>query len=113
MVPHGGTPLQIGETSFGLAAVSCPTTTFCAAVGSLGKTYIYNGATWATKAIGANSYFTSVSCSSSSFCLGVSHPHLYQFATFNGTAWSTISSVPLDRTVSEIWPLCRSRGWVS
>jgi hypothetical protein len=69
-------------------AVSCPTTSFCAAVGS-GEAVTYSAGTWSqpTSIEGA----LSVSCPSSSFCVAVNSGG--GALTYNGSSWSAATDI--------------------
>ncbi|MCL5948469.1 MAG: IPT/TIG domain-containing protein [Actinobacteria bacterium] len=55
-----------------LASVSCPTTTFCAAVDDSGYALTYNGSTWSTPlSVDGNNILYSVSCPTTIFCMAV------------------------------------------
>ncbi|MGA2806015.1 MAG: hypothetical protein ABSF89_16775 [Acidimicrobiales bacterium] len=54
-----------------LVSVSCPTTSFCAAVGDDGSAFTYNGSSWTTFSGVDTNPFEGVSCASSSFCVAV------------------------------------------
>ncbi|TPG15110.1 hypothetical protein EAH86_16460 [Pedococcus bigeumensis] len=57
---------------YGLASISCPTASFCAAVDGLGYAVTFDGTTWADPIsidTGTSSY--SVSCPTDSFCVMV------------------------------------------
>jgi hypothetical protein len=58
-----------------LTSVSCPTTSFCAAIDQDRAAVIYNG----------SSLFDTVSCASATFCVASTGA---QVVTFNGTRWS-------------------------
>lgn len=77
-------------------AISCPTASFCAAVGTSGFVDTFNGSAWGTPTQpdpNGNS-LTAVSCPSASFCAAVDN--LGQAITFNGSAWS--APVAIDNT---------------
>ncbi len=77
-------------------AISCPSTSFCAAVGTSGFVDIFNGSAWAapTQPDPNGNSLTAVSCPSASFCAAVDN--LGQAITFNGSAWS--APVAIDTT---------------
>ena len=59
------------DPSSGLSSVSCPTTRFCAAVGS-DEALTYDGSSWSSpRTISGQFEFTSVSCPTASFCAAV------------------------------------------
>ncbi|MBV9607249.1 MAG: hypothetical protein JO027_19190 [Solirubrobacterales bacterium] len=69
-------------------AISCPSASFCAAVGTAGFVYTFNGTTWGTPTQpdpNGNS-LSAVSCPSASFCVAVDN--LGGAITFNGSTWS-------------------------
>jgi hypothetical protein len=77
-------------------AISCPSTSFCAAVGTAGFVDTFNGSAWGTPTQpdpNGNS-LTAVSCATASFCVAVDN--LGQAITFNGSAWS--APVAVDNT---------------
>ncbi len=69
----------------GLTGVSCPTTTFCQAVDSIGRAFSYNGTTWSKGTlISTHGGLTSVSCPTVTFCAAVdSHGHAYELQASN------------------------------
>jgi hypothetical protein len=81
----------------GFDAVSCPTTSFCAAIDGTGDTFRYSGGTWSpTATLGSLSQDTGdlqVSCVSAQFCIaalpGATNDENYY--TYNGTSWSGAS----------------------
>ncbi|MFC6705042.1 hypothetical protein [Flexivirga alba] len=79
--------------SAAIRAVSCPTSTFCAAGDDAGNVLTWSGSSWsAPKSIdAAGNGLTSVSCSSSKFCAAVDRDG--NALTFNGSSWSAPKSV--------------------
>ena len=75
--------------------VSCPTATFCAAVGVGGWGQTFNGSSWGapTNIDPSGRTLTSVSCLSASFCAAVDQGG--NALTFNGSTWS--APVAIDR----------------
>jgi hypothetical protein len=77
-----------------IEALSCPSTTFCAGVGTTGNNQGYldtfDGTSWAPAVIKKTNLgpqaFTSVSCPSTSFCMA---PGLDGWVTYSGSAWSS------------------------
>lgn len=72
--------------------ISCPSSTFCVAVGTNGYAQTYNGSSWGTPQFVdpslnlSGSPLTSISCPSTSFCAAVD---LAGYAlTFNGSSWT-------------------------
>ncbi len=80
--------------------ISCPTATFCAAVGAGGWGQTFNGSSWgAPTNIDPSSNpsghtLTAISCPSASFCAAVDQAG--NAMTFNGSTWS--APVPVDTT---------------
>ncbi len=65
-------PPLTGSNASGLTAVSCPTTTFCRAVDSIGRVFAYNGTTWSSGTLIDNGHaLTSISCPTVSYCIAV------------------------------------------
>ena len=82
-------PPNVGE----MLAVSCPSTSFCAATG-IGDSLIWDGSSWSARPQAVNARFSGVSCTSQSFCLAVSpEPHAQ---VWNGTQWSAIGRQETD-----------------
>lgn len=79
----------------GLSAVSCPTTTFCAAVDASGNALTYNGHTWTNPvSIDPNNSglsLDSISCPTSTFCVAVDQAG--NAFTFNGRDWSSANLI--------------------
>ncbi len=63
-------PLQIDPNGW-LTSVSCPTSSFCAAVDKSGNVIIYSGSSWSTPVAVDPSILSSISCTSSSMCVAV------------------------------------------
>lgn len=85
-----------------LTAVSCPTSTFCAAVDNQGNAYTYDGTSnvWSLSVnLDFATAMTSLSCTSSSFCMaGDSNGSTY---VYNGVSWVNGTS-PDGSTVTGI-----------
>jgi hypothetical protein len=92
------TPVLVAHAAANTAApnftsVSCPTTSFCAAVDSKGSVSILQGSTWSspqsidsTATSNFNDAMGTVSCASASFC--VAGDDLDDVYTYNGSSWS-------------------------
>ncbi len=87
-------PTNIGGGSVFLGSVSCPSATFCAAVGDpfasfTGYALTYNGTSWTAPTnlggIDGGSGLGSVSCPSATFCVAVGGRGA---VTYNGTSWT-------------------------
>ena len=106
-----GSSWSAGTATSGVTygSISCVLSTFCMASGMTptGDIYAYNGSTWTEENIedqqppnGSGGVYTSVSCKSSSYCVGYVLPTDsaqggYQVAVFNGTGWSIESGPPV------------------
>jgi hypothetical protein len=76
-----------------LDAISCPTTTFCAAVGAgLDAVTMHNGTWDAPVPLPGATEPNSVSCTSATFCLASDYNGLIW--RYNGTTWTQIASPP-------------------
>jgi hypothetical protein len=65
-------PPLTGSNASGLTSVSCPTTTFCRAVDSIGRVFGWNGTTWSHGTLIDNGHaLTSISCPTVSYCVTV------------------------------------------
>jgi hypothetical protein len=75
------------------AAISCPSTGFCAAVDGTGSVFTYNGSSWsAATVVDGQTPIVSLSCApNSSFCAAVDGSG--SAITFNGTSWSAPAQV--------------------
>jgi hypothetical protein len=81
--------------------ISCPSSTFCVAVGTNGYAQTYNGSSWGTPQFVdpslnlSGSPLTSISCPSTSFCATVD---LAGYAlTFNGSSWTPRTQIDTTR----------------
>ncbi len=105
-------PAPAGSTSIVFGGTSCPTSTFCEAVGgATGASKVtsamaeqWNGASWTVQSIGTpadlnDSSLSSVSCPSVNFCIAAGSgrkdlgPFRAFIRTWNGTTWSSQSVV--------------------
>lgn len=81
--------------------ISCPTTTFCAAVGAGGFGQTFNGSSWAPpddidpSSNPSGHTVTAVSCPSASFCMAVDQAG--NAISFNGSTWATPLAVDTTR----------------
>ncbi|HEY5245601.1 MAG TPA: hypothetical protein VIJ60_08020, partial [Acidimicrobiales bacterium] len=79
-----------------LTDVSCPTTTFCAAVDTGGNVVTYAGGRWAAPINvdpASTGGFTSVSCSTTTFCMAVSGSDR-AYSLYDGSSWSPPAQPP-------------------
>ena len=84
-------------------SVSCASSTFCAAVDNYGGVLTYDGASWSALTMlgapGSRGYFNSISCPTSTFCAAVDtiggafDVATGEVVTYDGTSWSTPSTI--------------------
>jgi hypothetical protein len=85
-------PKQIDLAQNAPASVSCPTSTFCAAVDEAGNALTYNGSHWsAPQGVDVGNELTAVSCSSAEFCLAMDSSGNALF--YNGSGWTDPEAV--------------------
>ena len=72
-------------------AISCVSSSFCAAITSAGQAVIFNGSTWTVPSILSLTPLYAVSCASPTFCVAVNSTNAY---LFNGSIWETATSTP-------------------
>lgn len=112
--PAGAAPVAVTPRTYAFLAVSCPTTTWCTAVGdspgapTLPLAEAWNGTTWTTVTTpdpaGAKlAELTSVSCASTTSCVAVGYqkaagsgvrPPENLSEIWNGTAWTLVPAPP-------------------
>jgi len=87
-------PRELSSTVNGISGISCVSAAFCMAVAygngsQYGYVYTYNGKSWTSQApLGIP--FTSVSCTSPTFCVAAGgFDFAVQAAVWNGTTWQT------------------------
>ena len=98
--PLWGPPTTVDSTR-SVHGVSCPTTSFCAAVDTSGYATVYNGSSWSSPSdIDGSHALEAVSCTSSSFCKAVDNDG--EVASYNGTSWSVTSAVDSTRTINAV-----------
>jgi len=74
-----------------LSAVSCPSTTFCAAVDNNGDVHFWkNGAWLASQHLNAGGSLSSISCPTTTFCVAISVGG--EAMAFNGRTWNSVGS---------------------
>ncbi len=99
-----GSQIPIVTRRADLQSVSCPTSSFCAAVDAAGYVTTYDGKSWGNPAIvGSNVNLGSVSCASNTFCVATNDRAQGGVLTFDGSKWSgpaLIDSVYLITLVS-------------
>jgi hypothetical protein len=84
--------MALTGTSGILTSVSCPTSSFCAAVDNQGHASAWNGSSWSAAATAdSGADMQAVSCQSASSCFAVSVTG--SVVRFNGSSWSTPLSV--------------------
>lgn len=94
------------DPSAGLNAISCPTTTFCMAVGDSGAAVSYSDGTWSQPATveSPNTYLQAVSCASSAFCVALDN-HGYPITYASGT-WSAPGTISLASVSCPVSGFC-------
>jgi YD repeat-containing protein len=98
--PLWGPPTTVDSTR-SVHGVSCPTTSFCAAVDTSGYATVYNGSSWSSPSdIDGSHALEAVSCTSSSFCKAVDNDG--EVANYSGSSWSVSSAVDSTRTINAI-----------
>jgi hypothetical protein len=82
------------DTSGGLNGISCPTSTFCAAVDGNGNAMVMSRSTWSDPiSIDSNGGgLTSISCASSTFCVAVDQDGNAITFTGSSTNWATATA---------------------
>lgn len=92
-----------GPTSaFDLAAVSCPTASFCAAVDDLlphGHGFVFNGQHW-SRPISIGVSADSISCPTTTFCAAVSQTGKVLY--YKNGAWSKATSIDASGTLTSV-----------
>lgn len=87
--------------NFDIYSVSCPSSSFCVAVGNNGDVVTYNGTSWSGPVnIDGSTILWSVSCPSSSFC--VAGDYSGDILTYNGTSWSSPDNVDGTNTIMSV-----------
>jgi serine/threonine protein kinase len=83
---HG--PVPRGDQAFpdSLLAISCPTTSFCAAVDASGYVMTFDGTSWSAPQEVAPSILGDVSCPTTAFCVAVDATG--DVVTYSGSAWT-------------------------
>ncbi len=69
------TPTSIDPDGRGLSSVSCPSTTFCAAVDRSSRVLTFDGSSWTAPALLEDPFgrsLSAVSCATSTFCVATS-----------------------------------------
>jgi hypothetical protein len=84
-------PGPAGQSFENLHGVSCPSASFCEAVGSPSFADVWNGTSWALQSLPAS--VASVSCVSASFCAAAGSAGTSGSAIWDGTSW-TAQPVP-------------------
>jgi hypothetical protein len=95
-VPPGWSGPTTVNSSQPPVSVSCPSSSFCAAVGSGGAAETFDGTTWSSPVVpDPGGSLAAVSCPSSSFCAAVDTGG--RAISFNGSAWSAPVAVDTTR----------------
>ena len=81
--------------------MSCPTSSFCAAVDASGYVTTYNGTSWATASdVDGSHALESVSCTSSTSCVATDNDG--DVLSYNGTAWSGALDIDSTRVIDGV-----------
>ncbi len=83
-----------------LESVSCPSTSFCAAVDNAGDVLTYNGTSWSTDHLDGTNILEGVSCPTTTFCAAVDNDG--EVTTYNGTTWTTPASIDGTTVMSSV-----------
>jgi hypothetical protein len=87
---HWGSTEQI--TASALLSVSCPVTSFCAAVDADGHALVSKNYIWSATSLNTNGALTSVSCPSTTFCMATNvNGSMWKW---NGSSWSSARAAP-------------------
>jgi hypothetical protein len=98
---------RIDKVTLGFEAVSCPTTTFCAAVDADDRALTFDGVSWSAPSAPldpSGAQYASISCPSSSFCM-VTDENGYA-TQFNGTTWAAGTKVETPSPLAFISVSC-------
>ena len=101
-------PATVVDPGNELGTVSCPSTSFCAAVDYGPNVVTFNGTSWSKpSAIDPGTYLQAVSCASASFCVAIDRKG--NALTFNGRTWSPpVNADPNGLSMGEggiSWPV--------
>jgi RHS repeat-associated protein len=88
---------QVDGTNL-LDGISCPTTSFCAAVDQSGNAVMYNGTSWTASAVDSNQ-LKAVSCPTTSFCVAVDGSGYA--LTYNGS-WGSPSLIDSGKALGSV-----------
>ena len=80
-------PSAVDRSGNGPSMISCPSTTFCAAIDPVGYAYVLTDGVWSApvRLPGAEAYVDSVSCASPTMCVAVGYGGSFKW---DGTSWS-------------------------
>jgi len=106
-------PLPQGQ---GLNSISCPTDSFCKAVGEGGVILSWNGSTWSADVTVGGEVFQSVACVSDTFCkaVGPSFNNPGSIISWDGVSWSVdVASTTNDyvAVACQSTTLCKAVGY--
>jgi len=105
-VTYGGTswarPVTIDANGGGLTSVSCPTATFCVAVGLKGSAFIYSAGTWSPRDnVDPGGPLEAVSCPSQTSCVAVDPTSMFRWLAATGAVRSaTAPTTPAALSVT-------------
>ena len=99
-VPSWASATSVDGTN-SLNAVSCASSSFCAAVDSDGNLVTYNGSTWSSAtSIDGTKVLDAISCPTASFCAAVDGDG--NVVTYNGSSWSSATSIDGTKVLDAI-----------
>jgi hypothetical protein len=84
-----------------VTSVSCPSASYCVAVGGNGTIMSYNGVAWST-ALTSDDDLTSVSCTSDSYCAAVGYNSAGNIFSYHGGSWSAPQPLDTDHKLHSI-----------
>jgi len=82
-----------------LTSVSCPTSSFCAAVDEEGNVWFDTSGMWTTQYVDTTNEIYAISCTSSSFCMAVDNGG--NALSYDGTSW-TSSNIDGTNTINDV-----------
>ena len=93
-------PAQI-DAGNAITSVSCPTSSFCAAVDASGNAATFNGASWtAFSQVDSTNDITSVSCPTSGFCAAVDS--VGNAVMFDGILWTSFGQIDSTNNITSV-----------
>lgn len=92
-----------------LRAISCPATSFCAAVDTSGYALTYNGTAWSAPVdIDGSHALEAVSCTTATYCVAADNDG--NVLTYNAPSWSPDQDIDSTRALGAIASSCAAGG---